>query len=132
MRLLITIISFLFVILLPEVSIAQKKQVVIRIAQDEAFVLDKFESRITLKRKAFKIQVLLANVKGVYSFAGFTDSICCELGELDTMPQFGMLPDITMAEPDFNKEKELLIGEKDCSYWFYDKTLNSHRFNKKV
>jgi len=114
-------------------GLAQKKQVTIRIVQDElSYALDKYESNILLKRKGFKIQILLSNVNGVYSFAGFTDSICCRLAELDTIPRFGILPDITMAEADFNKEKELLVGEKDCSYWYYDKELNTHRFNKKI
>lgn len=111
---------------------AQKKQVSIRIVQDESFVLDNYMTEITLKRKSFRIQVLLAGVEGIYTFAGFTDSVCCKLGEKDSIPRFALFPDITMAEPDFNKEKELLVGEKDCSYWYFDPELNSHRFNKKI
>ncbi len=133
MQLAGTFRRILVLLFIPVMGLAQKKQVTIRIVQDElSIALEKYESGITLKRKAFKIQVLLSNVTGIYSFAGFTDSICCRLGELDTIPHFNLLPDITMAEPDFNKEKELLVGEKDCSYWYYDKTINTHRFNKKI
>ena len=133
MKLFIHIILIAFLSSLPMMSDAQKKEVIIRIVQDEHHVLlDKFQTNISLKRKGFKIQVLLSNVSGVYSFAGFTDSVCCKLGEIDTMPHFTMLPDITMQEPDFNKEKELLVGEKECSYWYYDRNLSAHRFNKKV
>lgn len=110
----------------------QHKEVIIRISQDESYVLDKYYSEITLKKKAFKIQVLLAGVKGIYSFAGFTDSVCCKLGEMDSIPNFSLFPDITMAEADFNKEKEMLVGESDCSYWYFDPAISTHRFNKKV
>ncbi len=110
----------------------QHKEVVIRISQDDSYVLDKYYSEITLKKKAFKIQVLLAGVEGIYSFAGFTDSICCKLGETDSITNFSLFPDITMAEADFNKEKEMLVGESDCSYWYFDPAINTHRFNKKV
>ncbi len=111
---------------------AQKKQVSIRIVQDESFVLDKYQTDITLKKKAFRIQVLLAGVEGVYTFAGFTDSICCKLGEYDTIPNLALFPEITMAEVGHNKEKELLVGDSDCSYWYYDPAETDHRFNKKV
>lgn len=122
-----------FMAVLPLRGFSQKKNVVVRITQDErAFSLDKYHTDVVLKKKGFKIQVLFSKVTGIYAFAGFTDSICCRLGEVDTMPHFSLLPDMTMREPEFNKSKELLIGEKDCSYWYYDKNLSSHPFNKKV
>ncbi len=133
MRLISQILFFFLLVSLPMTGSSQKKQITIRITQDErAYALDKYETVIRLEKEGFKIQVLLSNIAGVYSFAGFTDSICCRVGEMDTIPNFYHLPDITMAEPDFNKEKELLVGEKDCSYWYYDRTINTHRFNKKV
>ena len=123
----------IFLVLCLQQTVAgQNKEVIIRISQDESYVLNQYYSEITLKKKAFKIQVLLAGVEGIYSFAGFTDSVCCKLGEEDTIPNFSLFPDITMAEADFNKEKEMLVGESDCSYWYFDPTGSTHRFNKKV
>ncbi len=127
-----TLLSFFLVTCFQLFATGQRKEVIIRISQDESYVLDRYYSEITLKKKAFKIQVLLAGVEGIYSFAGFSDSVCCKLGEMDTIPNFSLFPDITMAEADFNKEKEMLVGESDCSYWYFDPTLSTHRFNKKV
>lgn len=111
---------------------AQNKEVIIRIVQDEAYVLTRYHSEITLKRKPFRIQVLLGGVRGIYSFAGFSDSVCCRLEEADTIPDFSLFPERTMNEVEFNREKELLVGESNCSYWYYDPVLSHHRFNKKV
>ena len=111
---------------------AQGKEVIVRISQDESYVLDKYYTEITLEKKSFRIQVLLNGVDGIYSFAGFSDSICCRVEEMDTIHYLHTFPEITMAEPNFNKDKELLVGEKDCSYWYFDPELNTHRFNKKV
>lgn len=111
---------------------AQGKEVIVRISQDESYVLDKYYTEITLEKKSFRIQVLLNGVDGIYSFAGFSDSICCRVEEMDTIHHLHTFPEITMAEPNFNKDKELLVGEKDCSYWYFDPELNTHRFNKKV
>jgi hypothetical protein len=126
------LISLLVLMCFGMAGYSQAKEVTIRISQDESYVLNKYFTEITLKKKSFRIQVLLSGVSGIYSFAGFTDSVCCTLGELDTIPNFSLFPDITLAEADFNKEKELLVGEKDCSYWYFDPALNTHRFNKKV
>jgi hypothetical protein len=123
---------FLF-LLLPAFAWSQKKQVSVRIGQEETTLLDQYESEIVLKRKAFKIQVLLDNVAGVYVFAAFSDSICCRLSELDSIAGFMDLPDRTMREPEFNKDKELLVNDDNsCAYWFYDKNANWHGFNRKV
>ncbi len=118
---------------LPALGLAQKKQVSIRIGQDETTLLDQYETEIVLKRKNFKIQVMLENVAGVYVFAAFTDSICCRLSELDSITGFMDLPDRTMKEPEFNKDKEMMVNDDNsCAYWYYDKRTNWHGFNRKV
>src|SRR5688500_13360515 len=123
----------LLLFFVPASAWAQKKQVSIRIGQDETRLLDRYENEITLQRKAFKIQVMLDNVAGVYVFAAFSDSICCRLAELDTITGFADLPDRIMREPEFNKEKELLVNDDNsCAYWYYDKKTSWHGFNKKV
>ena len=123
----------LLLLILPTLAYAQKRHVSIRIGQDQSTLLEAYESNIILKKKTFKIQVMLENVAGVYVFAAFTDSICCRLTESDSIAGFMDLPGRTMAEPDFNKDKELLVSDDNsCSYWYYDKNLGSHRFNKKI
>lgn len=94
-------------------------------------MLDSFDTHIILQRKAFKIQVMLENMEGVYCYAAFDDSIY-RLTEEMPLPDFAYLPDMAMAEEEFNKEKELIINPDGWAYWFYDPILNWHRFNKKV
>ena len=126
-------ILVLLLLIVPTLSYAQKKHVSIRIGQDQSVLLDAYESSIMLKKKTFKIQVMLENVAGVYVFAAFTDSICYRLTEIDSIAGFMDLPGRTMAEPDYNKDKELLVSDDNsCSYWYYDKNVSGHRFNKKV
>lgn len=125
--------GILLCLIAPVLLIAQKKQVLIRIVQDEPFLLDQYDSHITLQKKSFKIQVMLENIGGLYAFAAFSDSICCRLSELDSINDFGRLPERTMKEVDFNKEKELLVNDDNsCAYWFYDKEISWKGFNKKV
>ena len=124
---------FWLLFLVPILSPAQKKQVTIRIGQDQSVLLDAYESHIVLEKKSFKIQVMLENVDGIYVFAAFSDSVCCRLSELDSIPDFMNLPDKKMKEPDYNKDKELLVNdENSCSYWFYQKGKPWTGFNKKV
>jgi hypothetical protein len=124
---------FLLLCFTPPSAWAQKKQVSIRIGQDETRLLDQYENEITLQRKSFKIQVMLENVAGVYVFAAFNDSICCRLTELDTISGFMSLPDRAMRESEYNKDKELLINDDNsCAYWYYDKKASWHGFNKKI
>ena len=126
-------IFLLLLLFVPALLFAQKKQVVIRIGQDESMLLESYESQIVLEKKLFKIQVLLENVSGVYVFASFNDSICCRLSELDPIAGFMDLPDRTMREPEFNKDKELLVNDdSSCAYWYYDKEIAWHGFNKKI
>lgn len=127
------LIGLLGCLMIPVLLVAQKKQVMIRIVQDEPVLLSQYETQITLQKKAFKIQVMLENISGVYAFAAFNDSICCRLSELDTISGFGSLPDRTMKDVDYNKEKELLVNDDNsCAYWFYDKEVSWKGFNKKV
>lgn len=127
------LIVVLLCFLLPAIGQSQQKHVTIRIGQAQTTMLDQFETEIVLQRKAFKIQVLLENVAGVFVFAAFNDSLCCRVTELDSIVGFTDLPRRTMQEPEYNKEKELLVNDDNsCSYWFYDKKKAWNGFNKKV
>jgi hypothetical protein len=52
-----------------------EKKVGIRISQDESFTASEFQTNVTLRRKGFKIRVLLDQVDGVYVFASIRDSV---------------------------------------------------------
>mgnify|MGYP003493545775 CR=1 FL=1 len=125
---------FLFLVLfsLPFLATGQQKDVIIRIVQEETVVTpDHRQASITLQKKSFKIQVLLQHINGVYLFASLKDSLC-SLPDITPVPGFDSLPEMTMAEENHNKEKELLVSDEGWSYWFYDPALPWHRFNKKI
>lgn len=120
-----------FIIALPAIVRSQEKEVLIRIQQDDSYLLSDYENRVTLKKNTFKIYVYLHNMDGVYVFASFNDSLD-QLSANDPIPGFSNMPFLVMAEEYFNKEKELLISDLGWSYWFYDPQLEWHRFNKKI
>ena len=127
----------LFVILLlgclPLHLHAQLKQnVIIRVIQDESnTVLGDFETTISLKKRMFKFQVMLENVKGVYVFASIRDSIY-RFTETSPIRDFVYLPLLELKEDEFNQNKELNISEAGWSYWFYDTAADWHPFNHKI
>ncbi len=131
-RLLSSIFLLALSFSLPFHSTGQKKDVTIRIVQEETFfTADQWPDSITLQKKSFKIQVLLQHIKGVYLFASLKDSLY-SLPDLTPVPGFARLPEMTMAEEVHNKEKELLVNDAGWSYWFYDPAQPWHRFNKKI
>lgn len=111
---------------------AQRPQLDIHIIQgDESYNPGAGKDSIVLERKAFKIQVLLQHIHGVYVFASFHDSLY-NLEENIPVPGFAKLPGMAMAEEEFNREKELIVADEGWSYWFYDPGMTWHRFNKKI
>jgi hypothetical protein len=113
-------------------SMAQKKDVVIRVVQDETSVaLSEFQTTIRLKNKGFKFQVMLENTKGVYVFASIRDSIY-RFTETSPIRDFEYLPLLELSEDEFNQNKELNISETGWSYWFYDSSVAWHPFNSKI
>ena len=117
---------------IPLLSTGQKKDVTIRIVQEEnVYTPDNRPTAVTLQKKSFKIQVLLQHIKGVYLFASLNDSLY-SLPDQTPVPGFASLPEMTMAEEEHNKEKELLVNDAGWSYWFFDPAQASHRFNKKI
>ncbi len=109
----------------------QKKDVSIRVSQDESVLLSDFSTTIQLKKRTFKFQVLLENVKGVYVFASIRDSIY-RFTETSPIRDFIYLPLLELKEDEFNQNKELNISETGWSYWFYDTAVAWHPFNNKV
>lgn len=126
------IIVFL-ALLFPALAQSQEKDVVIRIIQDnESSRLDNFETNILLKRSAFKFQVLLNKVEGVYVFASIRDSVY-RFTENSPIRDFEYLNLLELRDSDkFNTNKELNLSETGWSYWFYKDSAEWHSFNRKT
>ena len=118
-------------LLIPAISFSQEKDVFIRIVQDESFKLFDFQTNLTLKKKAFKFQILLNNIEGVYVFASIRDSVY-RFTETSPIRDFSYLNLLKLREGDkFNVNKELNISETGWSHWFYNDTTEWHSFNRK-
>lgn len=118
--------------LVPAVSFAQQKDVRIRIIQDESIALTEFQTNITLKKKAFKFQIMLQNTPGVYIFASLGDSVY-RYTENSPIRDFSYLKLLELRDEDhFNLNRELNISETGWSYWFYNDSAEWHPFNRKV
>ena len=125
------LIAFTFLFLLPVLSFSQDKNVVIRIVQDDSKALYDFQTDVTLKKRAFKFQILLNHVEGVYVFASIRDSIY-RFTDSSKIYDFSYLKLLELRESDkFNTNKELSISETGWSYWFYNDTAEYHSFNRK-
>lgn len=120
----------LVLVLIPFFSFSQEKSIGIRIVQDEPSTLSDFETHLLLKKKGFRIQVALENIKGVYVFASLKDSVY-RFNETDSIRDFIYLPMLELQEDRYNTERELNVSETGWSYWFYDPN-GEHTFNTKV
>lgn len=117
----------------PVFAIAQEKDVVIRIIQGENTTkLTDFQTTIKLHKQAFKFQVLLNNVEGVYVFASIRDSVY-RFTETSPIRDFSYLKLLEIREADkFNLNKELNLSETGWSYWYYNDTTQWHSFARKT
>lgn len=109
----------------------KEKKVLIRILQDDALMLNEFQSHLTLKKKTFKFQVLLQNIEGVYVFASIRDSVY-RFTEQGPIRDFIYLPLLELREDKFNTYKELNISETGWSYWFYNPKADWFPFQRDV
>lgn len=108
-----------------------EKNVSIRVIQDHSVMLSDFQTTIRLKRRAFKFQIMLKNMDGVYVFASVRDSVY-RFTESGPIRDFSYLPLLELREDRFNTNKELNIAETGWSYWFYSSTAEWHPFSRKV
>lgn len=123
------LLSVLF-FLSPVFSLAQDKAIAIRVLQhDEPVTIQ--NGVLQLEKKPFQIEVKLTNLEGVYLSAGFNDSIY-RIGFQEPVPGFSDLPAMTVAETEMNKDQTLMTTGDGWSYWFYDRSMDWHRFDKEV
>lgn len=102
----------------------------IRIVQDESIKLKDFETDLKLKKKQFKVQVMLDHAEGVYVFASIRDSVY-RFTENSPIRDFSYLNLLELAETDtFNTNKELNLSETGWSYWSYNDSLNWSSFSR--
>lgn len=121
----------LFLGLTAAISSAQEQKLAIRVSQEDAVTLTEFESTIKLKKKAFKFQVMLKNVEGVYVFASIRDSVY-RFTEKGPIQDFIYLPLLKLRDDEFNRLKELNISETGWSYWYYSPSAEIHSFSRKI
>ncbi len=119
-------------VLIPVISFSQQKNVMIRVVQDQSFLLGDFQTTLTLKKSGFKFQILLENTEGVYVFASIKDSVY-RFTETSPIRDFSYLPLLELRDGDeYNTNKELNISETGWSYWFYKKNADWHPYNRKI
>jgi hypothetical protein len=102
----------------------------IEIYQDGAKVEIKNEL-IKLNKKEFQIKVNLINTEGVFVNSSFTkDYFSIPLNKkVKDLDSWGAR---TMVEENFNTDKDLAISSESFCYWFYDSTMDWHRFDKDI
>ena len=108
------------------------REIVIRLVQDQPYILGDFQTTVQLKKKQFKFQVMFKNCEGVYVFASIRDSVY-RFTETSTIQDFSYLKLLELRDEDiFNTNRELNLSETGWSYWFYNPTAEWYPFNRKV
>lgn len=123
---------FLLIILAPVICFSQRKNVVIKLTQEETVTLNDFQTNVTLKKKSFRFRVLLDSVDGVYVFASIRDSVY-RFTETSPIRDFAYLKILELREEDkYNANRELSLSETGWSYWFYNDSAAWHPFNRSI
>ena len=126
---LIKIIAFL--LLTPPICFSQEKEVAIRVIQEDSYPAGDFQTNLTLKKKAFKLKILLDSVAGVYVFASVRDSVY-RFTETSPIRDFPYLKLLQLKEEDeYNSNRELSLSETGWSYWFYSDSIR-HSFDPTI
>jgi len=111
-------------------SFSQEKDIVIRVIQNESVKLTDFDTEIKMKKKQFKVQVMLEHAEGLYVFASIKDSVY-RFTENSPIRDFSYLNLLELRETDtFNTNKELNLSETGWSYWSYNDSLKWHSFSR--
>lgn len=84
-----------------------------------------------LEKKEFQIRITLNDHDGVFMSASFNRDYF-DLKAEDEIKDYKWLNSKSRAESTFNKDKELHIHNEYVSYLFYDRSIDWHRFDKKV
>ncbi|MGH2552432.1 MAG: hypothetical protein ACRDEB_01880 [Chitinophagaceae bacterium] len=125
-------IFFSLLLFAPVISFSQQKNVIIKVSQDETFTADEFQTNLQLRKRTFKIKVMLDHMDGVYVFASVRDSVY-RFTETSPIRDFAYLKLLEIREEDkFNANKELSLSETGWSYWFYNDSAEWHPFSQNI
>ncbi len=86
-------------------------------------------SVISLQKKPFTIKIKLVKLRGVFLSASF-DSLYYNTPNSENFKDFKYVGAKSMVEHNFNEKKMLIIDDETLHYWFYDASLDWHRFDK--
>ena len=123
---------FSLILLAPVICFSQQKNVAIKVVQDESFTISEFQTNLTLKKKGFKLKILLDKVDAIYVFASVRDSVY-RFTQTSPIRDFSYLKLLELRDEDkFNTNKELSLSETGWSYWFYNDSAEWHPFSRNI
>ena len=102
----------------------------VEIFQDGVIVEIK-NQKVELEKKEFQIKVTLKKLEGVFMNASFQKDYF-GLKPSEPIKDYQYIDLKTMAEAEFNTDKELFIHNEYFNYLFYNKAKDWHRFDKGV
>jgi hypothetical protein len=102
----------------------------VEIFQDGVIVEIK-NQKVELEKKEFQIRVTLKKIEGVFMNASFQKDYF-GLKPSEPIKDYEYIDLKTMAEAEFNTDKELFIHDEYFNYLFYNKAKDWHRFDKGV
>jgi len=97
----------------------------------EGKIIEVIDEMIELEKKEFQIRVTLKKQEGVFMNASYQKDYYA-LKPSDPIKDYEYIDLKTMAEVEFNTDKELFIHDEYFNYLFYNKAKNWHRFNKEL
>lgn len=99
----------------------------IEIIQDGEYI-DAEENVVTLKKAPFTLRVKMYGIEGVLMNTSYTSKMF-DLGQTGDIPDFRFIASKTMAENDFNVNKELVLSESFFNFLHYDDHTKTHHFD---
>jgi Fe-S oxidoreductase len=102
----------------------------VEIFQDDVIVEIK-NQKVELEKKEFQIRVTLKKLEGVFMNASFQKDYF-GLKPSEPIKDYQYIDLKTMAEAEFNTDKELFIHNEYFNYLFYNKAKDWHRFDQGV
>ena len=89
------------------------------------------DQTVELEKKEFQIRVTLKKLEGVFMNASYHKDYFA-LKTSEPIKDYEYIDLKTMAEAEFNTDKELFIHNEYFNYLFYNKAKDWHRFDKGV
>ena len=102
----------------------------IEIIQDDQ-IIEVIDEVVELEKKEFQIRFTLKKQDGVFMNASFQKDYF-KLQSNDAIKDYEYIRGKTMAEIEFNGDKELYMHDEYFAYLFFNKNKDWHRFDKGV